>query len=66
MTHYSIQPRDWIFVKGFGFLSFAKYMGRNIHKNIIKNLSSKYSQNFLDHAKQSATNPFKTASKRAI
>ena len=31
-----------------------------------KNLSSKYSQKLLDHAKQSATNALKTASKRAI
>ena len=32
--------------------------------NIGKNLSSKYSQKLLDHAKQSATDVFKTASKR--
>ena len=41
ITPYSVQPRDWIFVKGHGFLSFAKNMGRNIGKNISKNLSSK-------------------------
>ena len=42
-------------------------------QNISKNLSSKYSpgmlvmhQKRLDHAKQSATDAFKTASKRAI
>ena len=40
--------RDRIFVKRYGFLLFAKNMG----KNISKNLSSKYSQNLLDHAKQ--------------
>ena len=28
MTRYSVQPR--IFVKGYGFLSFAKNMGKNI------------------------------------
>ena len=39
--------RDRIFVKRYGFLLFAKNMG----KNISKNLSSKYSQNLLDHAK---------------
>ena len=33
---------------------------------ISKNLSSKYSQKRLVHAKQSATDAFKTASKRAI
>ena len=35
-------------------------------KNTGKNLSSKYSQNFLDHSKQYATDALKTASKRAI
>ena len=34
MTRYSVQPRDRIFVKGSGFLSFAKNMGRNIGKNV--------------------------------
>ena len=41
-------------------------MVENVGKNIIKSISSKYSQNFLDHAKQSATDALKTASKRAI
>ena len=31
---YSVQLRDGIFVKGYGFLSFAKNMGKNIDKNI--------------------------------
>ena len=66
MTCYSVKPRDRIFVKGFGFLSFARNMGRNIGKNISKNLNSKYSQISLDHAKQSATDALKTASKRVI
>ena len=35
MTHYSVQPRDQIFVQGYGFLSFAKIMGRNMGKNKI-------------------------------
>ena len=29
---YSVQSRDWIFVKGYGFLSFAK----NIVNIIVK------------------------------
>ena len=66
MTHYSVHSRDWIFVKGYGFLSFAKNMGRNIGKNISKNSSSKYTQKLLDHAKKSATDALKTVSKRAI
>ena len=62
-THqYSVQPRDQVFVKDYGFLSFAKYMS----KNIGKNLSGKYTQELLDHTKQSATDALKTASKRAI
>ena len=33
---YSIEPRDRIYVKGYGFLYFAKSIG--------KNLSNKYDQ----------------------
>ena len=57
---YSFQPRDRKFVKGY--LSFAKIMC----KNTSKNLSGKYSQKLPDHAKQSATDAFKTASEIAI
>ena len=64
MTHYLIQPSDQIFVKCYGFLSFARNMPRKIGKNINKNLSSKNSQELLDHTKQSATHALKTASKR--
>ena len=46
-------------------MSFAKNRGRNIGKNIIKNLSGKYRKNLLDHANQCAADAFKTASKRA-
>ena len=66
MTCYSVQPRNWIFVKGYGFLSFAKDMGKNIGKNISKNLSDKCSQKPIVHTKQSAADTFKTASKKAI
>ena len=45
-------------MKGYGFLSFAKIMG--------KSLSNKYSQKLLDSAKKSTTDAIKTASKRAI
>ena len=55
---YSIEPRDRIYVKGYGFLSFAKNMG--------KGLSSKYGQKLLDSAKKSTTDAIKTASKRTI
>ena len=54
---YSDQPRVQIFVKGYGFLSFAKNW---------RNLSGKYSENLLDHAKQSATDAIKTSSEGVI
>ena len=44
---YLLQPRDRIFVKGYGFLSFAKNMGKNIDKDISKSLSSKLAKNVL-------------------
>ena len=66
MTRYSVQPRGRIFVKSYGFLSFATNMGKNIGKNISKTLSSKNSRKLLDHAKKSATDAFKTSSKGVI
>ena len=66
MMHYSVQPRDWIFLKGYAFLSFTKDMGKNTGESISKTLSGKCSQKLLDHAKQSATDVLKTASKRVI
>ena len=55
---YSIEPRDRIYVKGYGFLSFAK--------NIGKNLNNKYGQKLLGSAEKSTIDAIKTASKRAI
>ena len=55
---YSIEPRDRIHVKGCGFLSFAKNMG--------KSLTNKYGQKLLYSAKKSTADAIKTASKRAI
>ena len=59
MTRYSVQFWDRIFVKDFGFLSFAENMSNNFGKNISKNLCSKYSQKLVGHAKQSATDSLK-------
>ena len=56
MTYYWIEPRGWIFEKGYQFLSFAK----NIGKNISKNVSDKYCQKLFDHANQSTTDALKT------
>ena len=58
MMQYSVQPRDRILVKRYGFL--------NIGKNVSKTLSGKYSQKLLDHAEQSATDALKTTSKGVI
>ena len=44
---YSIEPRDRIYVKCYGFLSFVKNMG--------KNLSNKYGEKLIDTAKKSTT-----------
>ena len=67
MTHYSVQPKEEVFVKGYGFLSFTKKMGKNIDKKIIsKNVSGKYSLKLLDHVKQSAIGASKTSLKREI
>ena len=63
MTRCSVQLRERIFVKGYGFLSFTKNVGENISKKFNKNLSSKYSPKLLDHTEQSATDALKTASK---
>ena len=55
---YSSEPRDRIYLKGYGLLTYAKNMG--------KNLSNKYCQKLLDSVKKSTTDAIKTASKRAI
>ena len=65
MTRYSVKLSDRIF-EGYGFLSFAKYMGKNIVKNISESLSGKYSQRIFHHAQQSATDALKTTSKTII
>ena len=73
MMCYSVWPKEIIFVKGYGFLSFANNMGKTIGKNISKNLSGKYSpgmlamrQKLLDHAKKSAADALKTSSKKVV
>ena len=49
---YWIESRDRIYVKGYGFLSFAK------------NMSNKYSQKLLVSATKSTADAIKTASKK--
>ena len=52
---HSIEPRDRIYVNGYGFISFAENMG--------KNLSNKYSQKLLDKAKKYTTDAIKLLQK---
>ena len=51
---HSIEPRDSIYVKGYGFMSFARSMSNNQGKKLV------------DTAKKSATDAVKPTSKRAI
>ena len=55
---YSIEPTERRYVKGHGFLSFAR--------NIGKNISNKYGRKLVDTAKKSETDAIKTASKTVI
>ena len=51
---YSLEPRDRVYVEGYGFIFFARSM------------SNRYWKKLLDTAKKSATDAIKTASKRTI
>ena len=62
---YSIEPRDRIYIKSYGFLSFAKNIGKHTTK-AAKKMSNKHSLKLLDSAKKSTTDATRTASKRAI
>ena len=62
---YSIEPRERTYVKGYGFLSFARSMGTHATK-VAKNLNNKYGQKLVITAKKSATDALKIVVKRAI
>ena len=55
---YSIESSDRIYVKGYGFLSFAK--------NMDAHLNNKYGYKLLDIAEKYTTDTIKAASKREI
>ena len=57
---------EYLFVKDYGYLPFAKNMSKNISTKTSKNLSGKYSQILRDHAKQSAIETVKITSKRVM
>ena len=48
---YSLEPRDRIYLKGYGYMSFARSM------------NNKFGKKLVDTAKKSATDAIKTASK---
>ena len=55
-------------MKGYGFLSIGKYMGKKYWYKYNKRLSGKYSQKFFDklHDKHFTTDELKTTLKTAI
>lgn len=74
MAKRLVQPRDnncrEYMRNSYGFFFFAKNIAKSISKNIGQSVSSEESpgmlamrQKFLDYPKQSAKDPFKTASK---
>ena len=62
---YSIEPRERRYVKGYGFLSFARNLDLHATK-IAKNSNNKYGQKLADSAKKSAADALKIADKRTI
>ena len=60
---YFIEPRDRIYIKRYGLLSFAENIGKS---KVSKSMSNKYSQTFINSAKKPTTDAIKTASIRAI
>ena len=57
--HYSVAPRHWTFVEGYGFLVFAKYIGKINGKNVRLRYSGKCS----DYAKNLLQIPLKRPQK---
>ena len=55
---YLIEPKDRIYVNGYGVLTLSKKIGKNV--------SGKYNQKLLRSAKRYTIDALKTASKRAI
>ena len=60
----SFEPRDRIYAKGYGFLSFAKNIFGIHATKVAKSLSNKYSPKLLDSAKKFTTDAIETVAKR--
>ena len=63
---YSIEPRARIYVKVYGFLSFAKNIGKSLSIKSAATRATNVAQKLFDSAKKSTTDAIKTTSKRAI
>ena len=74
---HSLEPKYRRYVKGYGFLSFARKFGdkhsqklMNIatktEANAAKNFGDKYGKNLMDTAKKTRTNFAKTAGKKIV
>ena len=72
---YSLEPTYRRYVKGYGFLSFARKFGDKYGKklmntatktgiNAAKKFGDKYGKNLMDTAKKQGTNFAKTAGKK--
>ena len=62
---YSIDRRNKIYVKSYGFLSFTENIATHAAK-VARDMSNKQSQKLLNSAKIYTADATKTASKRAI
>ena len=63
---YSTEPRDRIYVKGYGFLFFAKNIGKSLSNKYAATSATNVAQKLLNSAKKSTTDAIRTASKRVI
>ena len=74
---YSLEPTYRRYVKGYGFLLFARKFGDKYDKklmntatitgiNAVKKFGDKYGQNLMDTAKQQGPNFAKTAGKKIV
>ena len=74
---YSLEPTYRRYVKGYGFLSFARKFGDKYGKklmntatktgiNAAKKFGDKHDKNLMDTAKKQGTNLAKTASKKIV
>ena len=66
MRQCSIEPRDQIFVKDYGYLSLDdKSLGKNIKGKYCPGMLAAH-QKLLDNAEKSALDAYKAPSKRAF